>query len=122
MTAAQVILGTSAFPSLLARTRLMTVPVYDYVLMTEPLDAAQLAAIGWEGREGLSDVANQFHYYRRTADDRILWGGYDAVYHPGGRIRSGYEDRPRPTGRWPRTSSPPSRSSRACASATAGPG
>ncbi|QHC67739.1 FAD-dependent oxidoreductase [Rathayibacter oskolensis] len=94
VTAAQVILGTSAFPSLLARTRLMTVPVYDYVLMTEPLDAAQLAAIGWEGREGLSDVANQFHYYRRTADDRILWGGYDAVYHPGGRIRSGYEDRP----------------------------
>ncbi|KQQ05440.1 MULTISPECIES: NAD(P)/FAD-dependent oxidoreductase [unclassified Rathayibacter] len=93
-TAAQVILGTSAFPSLLARTRLMTVPVYDYVLMTEPLDAAQLAAIGWEGREGLSDVANQFHYYRRTADDRILWGGYDAVYHPGGRIRSAYEERP----------------------------
>ncbi|MWV51172.1 FAD-dependent oxidoreductase [Rathayibacter sp. VKM Ac-2803] len=94
VTAAQAILGTSAFPSLLARTRLMTVPVYDYVLMTEPLDAAQQRAIGWEGREGLSDVANQFHYYRRTADDRILWGGYDAVYHPGGRIRSRYEERP----------------------------
>jgi glycine/D-amino acid oxidase-like deaminating enzyme len=26
-------------------------------------------------------VGNQFHYYRLTADDRILWGGYDAVYH-----------------------------------------
>ncbi|ROP56989.1 MULTISPECIES: FAD-binding oxidoreductase [unclassified Rathayibacter] len=94
VAADQAILGTSAFPSLLARTRLMTVPVYDHVLMTEPLDAAQLASIGWTGREGLSDVANQFHYYRRTADDRILWGGYDAVYHPGGRIRSAYEDRP----------------------------
>lgn len=92
--AARAILGTSAFPSLLARTRLMTVPVYDHVLMTEPLDARQLDAIGWRGREGVSDVANQFHYYRRTADDRILWGGYDAVYHPGGRIRSRYEDRP----------------------------
>ncbi|SMH28771.1 Glycine/D-amino acid oxidase [Rathayibacter oskolensis] len=94
VTADQAILGTSAFPSLLARTRLMTVPVYDYVLMTEPLDSARSAALGWEGREGLSDVANQFHYYRRTADDRILWGGYDAVYHPGGRIRSSYEERP----------------------------
>jgi glycine/D-amino acid oxidase-like deaminating enzyme len=25
-------------------------------------------------------MGNQFHYYRRTADDRILFGGYDAVY------------------------------------------
>lgn len=94
VAAAQAILGTSAFPSLLARTRLLTVPVYDHVLMTEPLDAAQRASIGWEGREGISDTANQFHYYRLTADDRILWGGYDAVYHPGGRIRAAHEDRP----------------------------
>lgn len=94
VSADQVVLGTSAFPSLLARTRLMTVPVYDYVLMTEPLSAAQSSELGWEGREGVSDVANQFHYYRRTADDRILWGGYDAVYHPGGRIRARYEERP----------------------------
>ncbi|OOB89370.1 NAD(P)/FAD-dependent oxidoreductase [Rathayibacter sp. VKM Ac-2630] len=92
--ASHAVLGTSAFPSLLARTRLMTVPVYDYVLMTEPLDAGQLDSIGWRGREGVNDTANQFHYYRRTADDRILWGGYDAVYHPGGRIRSRYEERP----------------------------
>ncbi len=92
--AQQVALGTNAFPSLLARNRLMTVPVYDYVLMTEPLTAAQKAEIGWEGREGIGDLANQFHYYRRSADDRILWGGYDAVYHPGGRIRPEYERRP----------------------------
>jgi glycine/D-amino acid oxidase-like deaminating enzyme len=49
--------------------------------MTEPLSTAQLAAIGWRNRQGLGDVTNQFHYYRRTIDDRILWGGYDAVYH-----------------------------------------
>ena len=61
-------------------------PVYDYVLVTEPLTAAQLAAIGWRHRQGVGDVANQFHYYRLTADNRILWGGYDAVYYAGGRI------------------------------------
>ena len=82
------------FPSLLRRNRLATVPVYDYVLMTEPLSARQRASIGWEGRQGIGDSANQFHYYRLTADDRILFGGYDAIYHYGGRVRSAYEDRP----------------------------
>lgn len=90
----RVVLATNAFPSLLKRFRLHTVPVYDYVLMTEPLSASQLASIGWQGREGVSDSANQFHYYRLTADNRILWGGYDAIYHYGGRIRSAYENRP----------------------------
>ena len=94
ITARQVALATNAFPSLLARNRLMTVPVYDYVLMTEPLNAAQLAAIGWVNRQGIGDLANQFHYYRRTADDRIMFGGYDAIYHYGGRLRPEYEDRP----------------------------
>ncbi len=90
----RVALATNAFPSLLRRYRLHTVPVYDYVLMTEPLSAAQLASIGWNGRQGVADSANQFHYYRLTADNRILWGGYDAIYHYGGRIRPSYEDRP----------------------------
>lgn len=89
-----VALGTSVFPSLLVRNRLMTVPVYDYVLMTEPLDARQRASIGWERRQGIGDLANQFHYSRLTADDRILFGGYDAIYHYGGRVRARYEDRP----------------------------
>ena len=56
-------------------------PVYDYVLMTEPLSAEQRAAIGWANRQGLTDGGNQFHYFRLTADDRILYGGYDAIYH-----------------------------------------
>ncbi|MDO9495262.1 MAG: FAD-dependent oxidoreductase, partial [Nocardioides sp.] len=84
--AGRVALATNAFPPLLRRLRLMTVPVYDHVLMTEPLSPSQLAAIGWAGREGVGDCANQFHYFRLTRDNRILWGGYDAVYHYGSRI------------------------------------
>ena len=91
--AAKVALATNAFPSLLRRYRLHTVPVYDYVLMSEPLSAAQKKSIGWIGKEGIADLANQFHYYRITADDRILFGGYDAIYHFGGKIRRAYEDR-----------------------------
>jgi glycine/D-amino acid oxidase-like deaminating enzyme len=89
----QVVLATNAFPPLLARLRLMTVPVYDYVLATEPLSASQLDAVGWAGREGVGDAANLFHYYRLTRDNRIVWGGYDAVYHYASRVRRGLERR-----------------------------
>lgn len=90
----QVLLATNVFPSLLRRTRPLTVPVYDYILMTEPLSAEQMDAIGWVARCGLADMANQFHYSRLTADNRILYGGYDAIYHAGKKIRPQYEDRP----------------------------
>jgi glycine/D-amino acid oxidase-like deaminating enzyme len=92
--ARQVALGTNVFPSLLRRVRPYTVPVYDYVLTTEPLDERQRAAIGWRGRQGLGDSANQFHYFRMTADHRILWGGYDAVYPYGGRLDAERDHRP----------------------------
>jgi glycine/D-amino acid oxidase-like deaminating enzyme len=62
--------------------------------MTEPLTPAQLAGIGWRHRQGTADAGNQFHYYRLTADNRILWGGYDAVYYNGGRITAAQDQRP----------------------------
>ncbi|MGW0775066.1 NAD(P)/FAD-dependent oxidoreductase [Streptomyces sp. NPDC002835] len=90
----RVALGTNVFPSLIRRVRAYTVPVYDYALMTEPLSAAQLASVGWKRRQGLGDSANQFHYFRITADHRILWGGYDAVYPFGGRVSAEMDHRP----------------------------
>ncbi|MBB1245585.1 FAD-dependent oxidoreductase, partial [Streptomyces durbertensis] len=92
--ARHVALGTNAFPSLVRRTRPYLVPVYDYALMTEPLTAEQLDAIGWQGRQGLSDSNNHFHYFRITTDNRILWGGHDVVYHFGNRIHPDYDQRP----------------------------
>lgn len=94
ITAGHVALGTNAFPSLVRRVRLHTVPVYDYVLVTEPLSPQQLDSVGWRNRQGISDVGNQFHYYRLTADNRILWGGYDAIYHYGRKIQAAYDQRP----------------------------
>ncbi|NUK10977.1 FAD-dependent oxidoreductase [Streptomyces lunaelactis] len=92
--ARRVALGTNIFPSLVKRVRPYTVPVYDYALMTEPLSAEQLAAVGWKRRQGLGDSANQFHYFRITADHRILWGGYDAIYPYGGRLSAEMDHRP----------------------------
>jgi glycine/D-amino acid oxidase-like deaminating enzyme len=90
----KAVLGTNAFPGVLKRLSHYLAPVYDYALVTEPLSAEQMAAIGWTGRQGLADTANQFHYYRLTADNRILWGGYDAVYHYGSKVKPKYDHRP----------------------------
>jgi glycine/D-amino acid oxidase-like deaminating enzyme len=79
--ARHALLATSASPGLLRRTRRRIVPVWDYVLVTEPLSAEQRAAIGWAHGQGLGDMANRFHYSRLTADGRILWGGFDAIYY-----------------------------------------
>ena len=68
--ARKVLLATSAYPPLLRSIGRYVVPVYDYVLVSEPLSAAQLLDIGWEHRQGIGDGGNQFHYYRLTADDR----------------------------------------------------
>jgi glycine/D-amino acid oxidase-like deaminating enzyme len=93
-TAPRVALGTGAFSPLLRRIRAYVIPVYDYALMTEPLTPAQLDSVGWRHRQGIGESANQFHYYRLTRDNRILWGGYDAVYYNGGRITAERDQRP----------------------------
>jgi glycine/D-amino acid oxidase-like deaminating enzyme len=92
--AGRVALATNAFPPLLRRIRHYIVPVYDYVLVTEPLTDQQRAELGWQHRQGLSDIPNQFHYYRLTADNRILWGGYDAIYFFRGKMSTELESRP----------------------------
>nr|WP_205808604.1 FAD-dependent oxidoreductase [Micromonospora sp. HNM0581] len=91
--AGRVVLATNAFPPLLRRLRARIVPVYDYALMTEPLTSAQRDSVGWRNRQGLADLGNQFHYYRITGDNRILFGGYDAVYHYGNRMTPTLEQR-----------------------------
>jgi glycine/D-amino acid oxidase-like deaminating enzyme len=90
----QVVVATSAYSGWLSRLSPLFVPVYDYVLVSEPLTPDQRADIGWERRQGLSDANNQFHYFRLTADDRILWGGYDAIHHFGSRVAPELDDRP----------------------------
>jgi glycine/D-amino acid oxidase-like deaminating enzyme len=91
--AARVALATGAHPSLLRRLHHYVVPVYDYALMTAPLSAGQLASIGWKQRQGIGDAGNQFHYYRLNGDNRILWGGYDAVYYRDGRVGPEHDQR-----------------------------
>ncbi|BBR54609.1 MULTISPECIES: NAD(P)/FAD-dependent oxidoreductase [Pseudomonas] len=92
--ASKVALATNIGPPLLGHLASTVIPVYDYTLVSEPLSEAQLASVGWTGRHGIADAGNQFHYLRKTADNRILWGGYDAIYHFGGRRDEPLTQRP----------------------------
>jgi glycine/D-amino acid oxidase-like deaminating enzyme len=92
--AGKVALATNASKPLLRRVSHYIAPIYDYCMVTEPLTKAQLDDIGWDSRQGLSDIGNQFHYYRLTADNRILWGGFDAIYYWRGKMSVEFENRP----------------------------
>ncbi len=92
--ACEVVVATSAYSGWLDRLATTFVPVYDYALVSDPLTPEQRTSIGWRRRQGLADANNQFHYFRLTADDRILWGGYDAIHHRGSRVAPELDDRP----------------------------
>jgi glycine/D-amino acid oxidase-like deaminating enzyme len=96
LRADRAVLATNAYPPLVRSIRRYVIPVYDYVLVTEPLDRERRAAVRWERRQGVADSGNRFHYYRLTPDDRILWGGYEAIYHFRNGMRAALEDH-RPT-------------------------
>lgn len=82
-TASRVALATNVYPPLLRRLSLTIIPVYDHALMSEPLTDSQFEQIGWTDHAGLADSSNRFHYFRKTDDNRILWGGYDINYYYG---------------------------------------
>ena len=85
--ARRAVLATNAWShQLLPRLRFRYLPLFDYVLASEPLRPDQREAIGWRGRQAVTDARAFFNYYRLTADDRIVWGTSEAVYYPGNRV------------------------------------
>jgi glycine/D-amino acid oxidase-like deaminating enzyme len=82
----KVVFATNAFSTRFPQLRNKQFPVFTYIVLTEPLSEGQLATIGWGGRQGIEDARNMIHYYRLTADNRILFGGSDAQYYFGGPL------------------------------------
>ena len=94
--ARRAVLATNAYShQLFPRLAHRFLPLYDYILVSEPLTPAQRAAIGWKGRQAVVDSRTFFNYYRLTADDRILWGTSEAAYYPGNRVDAGCDHSPR---------------------------
>ncbi len=75
--ARKVVLATNAWSHEFTPLARKQVPVWTYIVLTEPLSEAQLDSIGWQGREGVEDFRDLVHYYRLTADNRLLIGGRD---------------------------------------------
>jgi glycine/D-amino acid oxidase-like deaminating enzyme len=89
VTARRVVLATNAYSHhLFPRLRTRFLPLYDYILVSEPLTPAQRESIGWRNRQGVVDARTFFNYYRLTDDGRILFGTSEAVYYPGNRVEA----------------------------------
>jgi glycine/D-amino acid oxidase-like deaminating enzyme len=87
VTARRLVLATSAYTHhLLPAITHRFIPLYDYILVSDPLTSAQRDAIGWRRRQGITDGRTFFNYYRLTDDDRILWGTSEAAYYAGNRV------------------------------------
>jgi glycine/D-amino acid oxidase-like deaminating enzyme len=87
VTARRAVLATSAYTHhLLPSITRRFIPLYDYILVSDPLTPDQHDAIGWRGRQGITDGRTFFNYYRLTDDNRILWGTSEATYYAGNRV------------------------------------
>jgi len=69
-------------------------PLYDYILVSEPLSSAERETIGWKRGQGVVDARTFFNYYRPTADGRILWGTSEAAYYPSNRVDASCDHSP----------------------------
>jgi glycine/D-amino acid oxidase-like deaminating enzyme len=92
-SARKIAFATNAFSIRFPQLHAKQAPIYTYIVLTEPLDE-RLETLGWRGREGLEDARNLIHYFRLTADNRLLMGGGDVRLVYDGRLDG---DRHEPT-------------------------
>ncbi|MEU5536314.1 FAD-binding oxidoreductase [Streptomyces sp. NPDC020362] len=76
---------TEGFTASLKGQKRTWLPMNSSMIATEPLTDEQWAAIGWDGRETLGDMAHAYMYAQRTADGRIALGGRGVPYRFGSR-------------------------------------
>ncbi|MFF7748482.1 NAD(P)/FAD-dependent oxidoreductase [Streptomyces sp. NPDC007971] len=76
---------TEGFTASLKGQKRTWLPMNSSMIATEPLTDEQWAAVGWDGREALGDMAHAYMYAQRTADGRIALGGRGVPYRFGSR-------------------------------------
>lgn len=81
----KVVLATNPWTFRFPMIGLRALPLYTYILLTEPLTEEQLSRIGWERRQGLENRQNYLNYFRITRESRLMWGG-EARYFYGPSI------------------------------------
>jgi len=79
----KVVMATNAWSHFFPKLRSKQIPVWTHIVLTEPINEKQFEEIGWQHRQGIEDARNLVHYYRLTADNRLLMGGRDVSYSTG---------------------------------------
>lgn len=86
VTAEKIVFATNGYTHLIPGLASKQLPAFAYIIVTEPLSEAELASIGWAGREGIEDGRNFMHFYRLTPDNRLLVGGGPGLVPYGGSM------------------------------------
>ena len=89
-----VVRATEGYTSQLPKHHRRLIPIYSFIIATEPLPPSFWTDVGWRHRETLGDGRHLIIYAQRTADDRIVFGGRGAPYHFGSRVRAGFDRDP----------------------------
>lgn len=93
VTSEYLVFATNAYSTLFPELRRLQTPAFTHVVLTEPIPAGQLEAVGWKSRAGIEDCRDLIHYYRLTPDNRLLMGGGDVSIGYGENFDQDYSDR-----------------------------
>ena len=81
-----IVLAGEAYITRLSKMHRAVLPAYSLICLTEPLNQAQWAQIGWQQGENLASTRNTVVYLTKTPDGRILFGSRGAPYAYASRI------------------------------------
>ncbi|MBT3190122.1 MAG: FAD-binding oxidoreductase [Anaerolineae bacterium] len=84
-----MVMATNAYAHKLGFFKDRVFPVGVFQIVTEPLSKAQWESVGWQNKQGLSDMRTMYSYSIPTSDGRILMGGADFVYYDYDALSSG---------------------------------
>ena len=90
--AGKVVFATNAWSHFFPGLKRKQIPVWTHIVITEPLTGEQCRAIGWQNRQGIEDARNLVHYYRLTADNRIVMGGRDVSLSKGNEMNRDHNE------------------------------
>ena len=91
LQATWVVQATEGYSSQFAGQKRSLIPLYSYMVATEPLPAETWDKIGWEARETLAEGRLMVTYAQRTGDGRIAFGGRGAGYRFASRISTHFD-------------------------------
>jgi glycine/D-amino acid oxidase-like deaminating enzyme len=87
-----VVRATNAFTPALGRLRSSVLRVQVQLFRTAKLTPAQLATVGWRGRQGVYTAHEILESYRLTHDNRIVGGSKSVRYGFGGKALPDTDD------------------------------